>query len=343
MSEHNIIDSPAAWLSQDLYNNTSRWQYRLTDADKREIDQALQHLKTCEVDSYVFNQSCFPLPNLQKKLKEISEFVENDYGMFLLRGIPVEKYSDADLRLIYAGLGAYWGQPIIQSKAGELIGDVGDVGKKLTDKTGRGTTTKDPLPFHTDRSDVVTLFCLQQCKTGGQSRVVSAISIHNEIARTRPNLLELLYQPYYHARVAWETDGQDLFYPLPIFTDHQGKFAVRYLRHFTNLAQEIDGVPKMTAQQVEALNLVEKLADEPKLCADIDFKPGDVQILNNFVALHSRAGYEDDEKHKRHLLRLWLSVPNSRPLSPSFKPLYGDTTAGAFRGGIPNNAMTMEA
>jgi hypothetical protein len=153
MSEHNIIDSPAAWLSQDLYNNTSRWQYRLTDADKREIDQALQHLKTCEVDSYVFNQSCFPLPNLQKKLKEISEFVENDYGMFLLRGIPVEKYSDADLRLIYAGLGAYWGQPIIQSKAGELIGDVGDVGKKLTDKTGRGTTTKDPLPFHTDRSD----------------------------------------------------------------------------------------------------------------------------------------------------------------------------------------------
>jgi TfdA family taurine catabolism dioxygenase TauD len=52
-------------------------------------------------------------------------------------------------------------------------------------------------------------------------------------------------------------------------------------------------------------------------CAlDIDFKGGDIQFLNNFVMLHTRREYEDwpEPARKRHLLRLWLSDPASRPI-----------------------------
>ncbi len=339
MFEINHIDSPAGWDSKTLNENSPKWQYQLTLLDQQEIDNALTYLKSKQTDNYVFNSSYFPLPKLQRKLKEISKIVESGFGVFLLRGIPVEKYSNSDLKLIYSGIGLYFGRLIAQSKTGELIGDVGDTGKALTDKTGRGTTTKDPLPFHTDRCDVVTLFCLRQCKSGGQSRIASAIAIHNEIKEKHPKLIKLLYQPYHHARAAWETDGQNLFYPLPIFSNYQGYFAMRYLRHFTNIAQEINGVPKMSLEQIQALDLIEHLASQPKFCAEIDFKPGDIQIVNNFVILHSRAGYEDDKHNKRHLLRLWLSTPNSRPLSQEFKPLYGNTKAGALRGGIPTHEM----
>jgi len=335
--ETEMLMHPANWKSQELYNNTHRWQYRINAIEIQEIEHALRHLKSSEVCSYKINKSEFPLPTLGKKLEEISNFVESDYGIFLLRGIPVEKYNISDLKLIYAGLGSYLGRPVAQSKDGELIGDVGDTGKKLKEKTGRGTTTKDPLPFHTDRCDIVTLFCLKQCKVGGQSRVVSALAIYEKIAKTRPDLLKLLEENYYHARAAWETDGKDTFYPLPIFSSMSGHFAVRYLRHFINVAQSIDGVPKMTEKQIESLNLVERLADDSEFCADMDFEPGDIQILNNFVSLHSRAGYEDDERNKRYLLRLWLSAPNSRPLPESFKPLYGNVGAGELRGGVPIN------
>lgn len=328
------ISGPANWKSRDLYNDKS-WVYRLTDKDVKEIDSALYQMKMNSLD-YVVPETYFPIPNLAKKLCQISDYIEHNKGIFLLRGLPVERYSHNDIRLIFSGIGAYLGTSVRQSIEGELIYDVMDKGKSLTDKSSRGTATKDPLPFHTDRCDVVALLCLRKSKSGGQSRVVSSVAIHNEILRRRPELLQILYEPYYHARTAWETGEKSSYYPLPIFTQYKGYFATRYLRHFINVAQQISDIPKMTEDQIEALNLLESIATDPKFCADMEFEVGDIQFLNNFVSLHSRSGYEDhdDPSLKRHLFRLWLSVPNSRPLSPSFLPLYHKVGAGQIRGGV---------
>lgn len=334
----NIIEikSHAAWRSADLYADKS-WKYQLAEMDLKEIENALIHLKSHEIRSYLFQKSFFPLPTLEKKLVHISDYLENNRGIFLLRGFPAQKYNDEDTRLIYAGIGAHLGTCVRNSIEGELIYDVMDKGKSLTDKGSRGTATKDPLPFHTDRCDVVGLLCLRKAMSGGQSRVVSAVTIHNEILRRRPDLLELLYRPFYHARTAWETGEENSYYPLPIFTYYQGHFAMRYLRHFIKMAQDIPGVPKITDAQVEALDLLESIANDSEFCADMEFEVGDIQFLNNFVSLHSRTGYEDypDSTLKRHLLRLWLSVPNSRPLPPSFIPLFNKIGAGEIRGGVP--------
>jgi hypothetical protein len=42
----------------------------------------------------------------------------------------------------------------------------------------------------------------------------------------------------------------------------------------------------------------------------MDLRPGDIQLLNNSVVLHSRTAYHDEEHRKRYLLRLWLNVEN---------------------------------
>ena len=59
-------------------------------------------------------------------------------------------------------------------------------------------------------------------------------------------------------------------------------------------------------------------------------------FLNNWVTLHRRSEFQDDEdpELRRHLLRIWLSVPNSRPLHPDFQANFGGTAAGAIRGGM---------
>ena len=63
---------------------------------------------------------------------------------------------------------------------------------------------------------------------------------------------------------------------------------------------------------------------------------GDLLFLNNWTTLHRRTEFEDHDtpELKRHLLRVWLSVPNSRPIDPLFVDNFGATEAGAIRGGM---------
>jgi hypothetical protein len=76
----------------------------------------------------------------------------------------------------------------------------------------------------------------------------------------------------------------------------------------------------------------------------MDLEEGDLQLLNNYLTLHSRTPFEDFEEpdRKRHLLRLWLAVPGSQPLPPQWESYYGDVRAGAVRGGVRGSAITRE-
>ena len=64
-------------------------------------------------------------------------------------------------------------------------------------------------------------------------------------------------------------------------------------------------------------------------------EPGDIQFVHNHTMLHDRMGFEDwpEPDRRRHLLRLWLSVPGDRPLPDCFAQRFGATTIGD-RGGI---------
>lgn len=334
MSSIKPFSIAAAWDRKQLQNDES-WIYKLTRSDKAEIDEALKSTIHNKISSYPFSKEVFPLPNFSKVLNQILNILEHGYGLFLIRGLPVQQYTLDEIRIIYAGISAYMGTMMSQNKNGELISDVIDKGEKWGTLMGRGSTTSDPMPFHSDRCDVVTLICINKPKSGGESRVVSSVTIHNKILAQRPDLLETLYKPFYHRRALWENDNGALFYSLPIFTAFDGHFACRFLRLYIDLAQELTNVPKLTKLQVEALTLFEELANDKDLFIQTDFEHGDIQFLNNHVTLHARCPFEDGNTlaQKRHLLRLWLSVPNSRPLAPEFNALFKNTAAGSIRGG----------
>ena len=52
----------------------------------------------------------------------------------------------------------------------------------------------------------------------------------------------------------------------------------------------------------------------------MNFLPGDIQFVYNHSILHDRTAFIDweDDNKKRHLLRLWLSLPEDRPLPVAF-------------------------
>jgi alpha-ketoglutarate-dependent taurine dioxygenase len=71
----------------------------------------------------------------------------------------------------------------------------------------------------------------------------------------------------------------------------------------------LNGAP-FTDVEKEALEVVDRLAEDPRLCLDMTFERGDIQAVNNFTTLHARTEFEDyDEPHlKRRLTRGWLAT-----------------------------------
>jgi len=95
-------------------------------------------------------------------------------------------------------------------------------------------------------------------------------------------------------------------------------------------------VPPMSPAQQEAVALYRQTVEDCAL--DIDFQQGDIQFLNNFVMLHTRRAYDDwpDAARKRHLLRLWLSDPNGRPIPKAQRE--GRSGRGVHLQGVALNA-----
>ena len=108
--------------------------------------------------------------------------------------------------------------------------------------------------------------------------------------------------------------GDRPYFTQPIFSFTDGYFSATGAGAAIDKAQKLPGVPRFTDAQREAIAFYRKTVEE---CAiDIPFVPGDIQFLNNFVTLHTRREYEDwpEESRKRHLLRLWLSDTDGRPI-----------------------------
>lgn len=330
---------PSAWTAQALEAQRDKWVSRFSSEELDELAAALALAKSEGVTVDTVSKASFPLPKLGNRMAQIATELEDGIGVTLMRGIPVVNYLKEDLELLYAGLGSYLGTLLPQSTAGERIGIVANTGKSLA-SGARGTKTSDQLPFHTDRSDVIGLLCVREAVKGGESYIVSAPQLYNVMLRDRPDLLHVLCQPFWHRRTAWEAGGLDSIYPLPVFGIENNKFAVRYLRAFIKAAQELPETPRLTSEQIEALDMVDRLCMDEELLVRMPFEPGDVQWLNNFVAFHGRAAFEDhaDPDRGRFLYRLWLSSPLSRALPAGFEAIYGRREAGVLRGGaMPSN------
>jgi hypothetical protein len=119
-----------------------------------------------------------------------------------------------------------------------------------------------------------------------------------------------------------------------VFCLHEGRLTTTFVRRFIDTAPRHDGVPALTESLIEALDLFESLADDPALRLDMDFRAGDIQLINNLILLHARTDFEDfaDPNRKRHLLRLWLAVSDGWPL-PDF---YFERFGAAANAGRPD-------
>jgi hypothetical protein len=343
------IAGPFVWTGPQLAE-AGDWRFALTARHVGEIEAALARVKSRSRSWQDMRREDFPLGETAQLLAQVSAALEDGRGLAKLSGLPVERYAEEDIRWIWYGLGLHLGTPVSQSHDGLMMKVIQDEGTTVGQVYGQmqnadgspflssyaRALSSGPLRFHTDRTDVVGLLCVDQASDGGLSKVASTVAIHNEILRRRPDLLELLYRPYPRTKLGEEKGGDEEVYLLPVFGVRDGRFTSHYSRTYIEASQKLAGAPRLTAQQDEALDLIAEVAEA--FCYRMRLEPGDIQLLNNHVIYHARDAFTDDAGHKRRLYRLWLSVPNSRALPEDHAVLWGDVAAGALRGGIAVSA-----
>lgn len=306
------IAGPSAWRGVDLAGSDD-WVYELSSVEVQVLEDAQGALEAKGLSFPQFRVEDFPLNPLEALLERLAAELEDGRGFMLLRGLPVDRLTEAQIRSIYFGIGLNLGIPVSQNAKGDLIGQVMNVGD-LNNKQTRVYETNAYLPYHSDPSDVVGLLCLRKAREGGLSSLVSAASVYNRMLDVCPHHVGLFYRPMYYAHL-----GEELPTLTPLFSYHRGKFSCRYLRQYIELGHEVMGV-SLSAVEKEAFDLFDAMADDDELRLDMMLEPGDLQFANNYAILHSRTAFEDHEtqSERRKMLRLWLKMPNARALAPDF-------------------------
>lgn len=340
------INTPHGWLAADLQNDQG-WVVQLSTQELADFETGLQHARTCGKSLYDLVPADFPFgPAALARLKGCIPETQQGRGFQMLRGFPVDRWSIDDSRLFFWGLGLHMGVPRPQGKQSQFMSDVRDAGGTYRSVQGRGYNTKSALDFHADGSDLVGLMVLRTSVSGGESLIASSITAHNIMLAERPDLLQLLYEPYTFSRQGEEAPEEPPYYQAAILGNNGGHFACRHIRNHIKSAQlSFPDIPRLSDAQIEALDYFDAVLARPEVCFRMNFEAGDIQLINNHIILHSRTDYVDHEEpdRKRHLLRLWLSLPDAQPLPESWKSAYKDVDARAVRGGFRGANITPEA
>jgi hypothetical protein len=220
----------------------------------------------------------------------------------------VERWGDEDAALVYWGLGQHLGEPGAQNPSGELLGHVTDTGEDAAKPLVRLYRTAAHIEWHCDLADVVGLLCLRTARRGGASRIVSSVSVYNELLKRRPDLVDRLYEPFALDSRDEQGAGRRPFLPIPPCRWARGRLRTFWHSDYFRSALRHPDAPRWDPRTEELVALYEEIASDPALMLAMQFEPGDVQWISNHVTLHSRSEYEDVPESRRHLLRLWLSL-----------------------------------
>ena len=331
------VSGARVWLADELRADR-RHVYQLSESDVEELDTALECLKPKRREIFKTKKADFPLGSFGQILEKIRSCLEIGPGIQLIKGIPIERYTESEAALICWGLGLHIGRSIPQNQKGELITSVRDAGRSGTKDVVRGYETGSPLPFHSDSCDVVGLLCLSEAREGGISMVASSYAVHNKLLAQEPELLSALYQPFYIDRRGEGRPGALPYYATPVFMLHRGSLFSRFNPGYIVAAQQRPDTPRLTSLQLRAIQVFKDICVTDEVCLRMSFRRGDLQLLNNNITVHARSPYVDHPKmsYKRHLMRLWLTTLSSDDLPPPMLDRYQDMDQWRIRSHIPH-------
>jgi len=330
-----LPDTPADWTAAQLAADAN-WILTLDDRARKDLMAGLAKGRDPAKTLFDYRREDFDLGAAGPVVHRAMEEVKRGRGIALIRGFPREGVDEEGFRLLTWAIGLHTGCPRPQGKQTHYISEVRDVGTVYRTGKGRGYSSNADLDFHTDSTDIVFLTCYNKAASGGMSIVSSTVTAYRTMQKEHPDLAPLLLEPVHFSRQGEEAPGEAPSYPHPIVDFRDGKLFSKWNRNRVTSAQQIPGVPPLSQKHRAALEAFDALVRREDLAHSMWLEPGDVQIINSHVTLHSRTEFvdHDDPARKRLLFRLWLAPPDGDDLPESWRVLYGAVGRGTVRGGI---------
>lgn len=312
----NPIECTSAWRGDELRRQGCP-EENLDAAQVNEIEKAMACAEATGKPTESLTKQDFPLPSLKTDISRWRKELQQGRGFMVVRGVPVDRWSLSQAEQFFWCFGLHLGIPGAQNPAGHLLGHVRD---EVDPTPGRAYRTNANINFHCDAADVVGLLCLKKAKTGGHSRVVSSVSVYNELLKTRPDLVDRLFEPF---ELDTHGEGDISHFPIEPCRHFRGELRTFYHTDYFRSVVANANLARLSAETNEVLTQYDLIANSPEFYLDMEFEPGDIQLVNNHYLLHARTGYEDHKNpaDRRHLLRLWLSLPGSGGFAERFARL----------------------
>ena len=250
---------------------------------------------------------------LQKEILDFKKkFLVKGIGFFIIDSKCFTDFSKEELIEIYQNVCKILGTLYVQNDKNQKLVQVQDSGKSMK-SGGRYHQTKEGGSYHTDSPqwekvpDFIGMCCINPAKKGGESKFVSAYSIHNKMLKEHKQFLEMLYQQFhFDKRGEFESKESPTVFE-PIFTYNNNQLKCRYLRDYINDGQMIQNTP-LSKEQNEALDIFDKIIHDENLVVSYKLKQNEMVFFNNNRVMHGRTAFEDFEgiENKRLMIRTWI-------------------------------------
>lgn len=348
-----------AWKASS-FKSAADYSLQLTAAQRQEVLDAVRALPP-DGTPQDHGKAAFAFPTLAPRLREAYEEVRAGRGFVVLRGLPVDDMSEQEFVAAVWGIGTHFGKALSQNTGGDLIGHVVDA--SADDATPRMYRSNLELRPHNDITAMISLACWHKSQSGGASVIVSAVTVHDELRGSAPELLEPLYQGFHYHQVGEEAPGEPPVtrHRVPLFAVRNGQLSSRYLRSNLVAGHKVLGTP-LTAEEIHAMNRFDQVATAPENRLAFFLERGDMIVINNYTVMHARTSFQNfpEPERKRHLVRLWLDQDGFRDAPPeynfhetngvprregkgatlNFKKLYADDPVAT--GGVPDLKVSDE-
>jgi hypothetical protein len=189
------VEPEKAWTRDSL--SPDRWLIPLPAACVAELDEVVASLRASPRPLERVAPEDFSLRACSALMSRVRTKLQTETGLAVVDRFPVERYGVEENRALGWLLAGLLGQVVAQKANGARLYDVRDTGQALGYGVRRSVTNLGQ-PFHTDGGWLwkapafVGLFCLESALEGGLSRFASLVTAHNELRRSRPDLLARL-------------------------------------------------------------------------------------------------------------------------------------------------------
>ena len=303
-----IIPPQAAWTGAELGGKAALTRDAGPEA-VRGLDELAVRLRGRALPSITRAEADHPAVNAL--MAQVRADVMDGRGISVVRGPEPGRYDPQDYERLYWALGTHLGRGVVQSFFGDHVARV----ERNPLLPWRGTTTDMELRPHTDFHEVMSLASMSLPVSGGVSGFVSSLAVHNEIFRSRPDLLPALYEGWYNVSVLKRKASPQ---KTPIYSCTRGQVSCFYNRVF--FLKPEDAPEPFPEALTEAMWLMDQTANRPDIRADFTLEPGEIAFWHNFTVMHSRTAFQDSDEKRRLLLRLWLNIDEGgRPMAEGIR------------------------